>query len=70
MTADSTLPPTTQCGHWSGAESRYCRAREVRQYVIGHRCPAHTPNALAGRPETPAGPGWPTAEQAPQEAQR
>lgn len=30
----------------------YCGATDgVRFYVCGHRCPAHTPNALAGLPE-------------------
>lgn len=57
---DSHLPGPGVCGHWIGAESRYCRAtRGVRQYIPGHRCPAHTPSALQGKPEPPAGPGWP-----------
>jgi hypothetical protein len=58
--ADNTLPPRTQCGHWLGTESRYCRATEgVRHYVGGRRCPQHTPAALAGRPEPQPGRGWP-----------
>jgi hypothetical protein len=32
----------------------------ARPYVIGWRCPRHTPAAEAGRPETPPGPGWPS----------
>ncbi|MEU2181506.1 hypothetical protein [Streptomyces thermolilacinus] len=31
----------------------------ARLYVTGWRCDRHTPAALAGRPETPPGPGWP-----------
>ncbi|MFG2993984.1 hypothetical protein ACGFZK_32615 [Streptomyces sp. NPDC048257] len=31
----------------------------ARLYPCGWRCDRHTPNALAGRPETPPGPGWP-----------
>lgn len=62
--SDSTLPPPTQCGHWIGSESRYCRATDgVRRYIPGHRCPVHTPNALRGLPETPPGPGWPVHRQ-------
>lgn len=61
---DSTLPPTTQCGHWSGPESRYCRSGDnVRHYVTGHCCARHTPAALAGRPEPQPGPGWPIHQQ-------
>jgi hypothetical protein len=26
---DSTRPPRTQCGHWIGAEQRYCRAAQA-----------------------------------------
>ncbi|MGW3330573.1 hypothetical protein ACWDF9_08535 [Streptomyces rubiginosohelvolus] len=51
-------PP--ECTHWIGADRRYCRAlNEVRRYLPGLRCPAHTPSALQGRPEPPPGPGWP-----------
>jgi hypothetical protein len=32
------------CGHCGTPEG-------VRLYACGHRCPAHTPAALAGRPE-------------------
>lgn len=53
-------PPV--CGHWIGAEHRYCRAIEnVRPYLTGLCCPAHTPNALKGLPEVPPGPGMPAA---------
>lgn len=48
------------CTHWIGSENRYCHATEaVRRYVVGYRCPAHTPNALRGMPEAPPGPGIP-----------
>ena len=53
-----------ECRHWVGAERRHCREAEgVRLYVTGHRCPAHTPNALQGKPEIPPGPGWPIHRQ-------
>ncbi|MFK4797821.1 hypothetical protein ACI3K5_03895 [Streptomyces sp. MPA0124] len=49
-----------ECGHWIGAEQRHCKEVEgVRRFIPGLRCPAHTPNALRGLPEIPAGPGWP-----------
>ncbi|MEU6702564.1 hypothetical protein [Streptomyces wuyuanensis] len=52
--------PARQCSHWIGPEARHCGAIDgVRQYIPGYRCPAHTPNALQGKPETPPGPGWP-----------
>ncbi|MFJ5151433.1 hypothetical protein ACIQCF_07560 [Streptomyces sp. NPDC088353] len=51
---------TPCCGHWVGVERRYCHATQnVRAFLTGLRCPAHTPNALAGKPETPPGPGMP-----------
>ncbi|MDG9706257.1 hypothetical protein [Streptomyces sp. DH37] len=54
-------PPVPKCTHWVGPESRYCHTdKDVRRYVGGHRCPAHTPAALAGRPEPQPGPGWPS----------
>ena len=31
----------------------------ARLYPCGWRCDKHTPNALRGLPEVPAGPGWP-----------
>ncbi|MEV0115563.1 hypothetical protein AB0H77_20345 [Streptomyces sp. NPDC050844] len=45
-----------RCRHWDGSGRRYCGAPGARRYVIGYRCPLHTPTALAGRPEpnTPA----------------
>ncbi|MFJ2631093.1 hypothetical protein ACIO6U_03890 [Streptomyces sp. NPDC087422] len=56
---DSALPGPGVCGHWSGAESRYCRSADgVRLYIPGHRCPAHTPAAVKGQPEPPERPGW------------
>ncbi len=33
--------------------------KKARPYPCGWRCDRHTPNALAGRPETPPGPGLP-----------
>jgi hypothetical protein len=48
------------CSHWIGAERRHCQAADgVRHYLPGHRCPRHTPSALAGKPEPQPGPGWP-----------
>lgn len=49
-----------RCGHWIGVERRYCRMAEVvRLYITGPRCPAHTPSALAGKPEPQPGPDRP-----------
>lgn len=47
-----------QCAHWQGAWGQYCMAPATR-YVIGWRCPDHTPARIAGRPEPQPGPGWP-----------
>ncbi|GGS48039.1 hypothetical protein GCM10010270_17610 [Streptomyces violaceus] len=56
--ADDKQQP--ECGHWIGAERRYCKeVGDVRRFLPGLRCPAHTPNALKGLPEIPPGPGWP-----------
>lgn len=56
----SDSPQPRVCGHWIGAERRYCLAAgQVRPYLPGLRCPAHTPAALAGRPEPRPGPGIP-----------
>lgn len=53
-----------ECGHWLGEERHHCKEVDgVRLYVIGHRCPAHTPRALQSLPETPTGPGWPIFRQ-------
>ncbi len=53
-------PASRECGHWIGAEHRYCRSGDgLRPYVIGVRCPLHTPAALARKPEPQAGPGLP-----------
>ncbi|NUH35307.1 hypothetical protein HUF15_00735 [Streptomyces samsunensis] len=47
-------------GHWDGSRRQYCRTRDdVHRYVIGYRCPLHTPAAMAGRPEPQPGPGMP-----------
>ncbi|MFJ4009414.1 hypothetical protein [Streptomyces sp. NPDC090026] len=64
MTGRPEEPGTSPvcCWHWIGAERRHCHATDsVRPYLSGLRCPLHTPAALAGRPETPPGPGWPPA---------
>ncbi|WP_371579427.1 hypothetical protein [Streptomyces sp. NBC_01314] len=50
--------PGPECRHWIGSERRHCRAVDgIRPYIQGLRCPLHTPNALAGKPEAPPGPG-------------
>lgn len=55
----TTEEPPPRCGHWLGDEGRYClNAEGVRRYLIGRRCPSHTPAALAGRPEPQPGPGY------------
>ncbi|MDN3356044.1 hypothetical protein [Actinomadura sp. DC4] len=43
--------PEDLCTHWISGESRRCLAPGTRMYLLGRRCPAHTPAALAGRPE-------------------
>jgi hypothetical protein len=54
MTARTPAP----CEHWDGPAGRHCRsAAGVRFFLTGWCCPAHTPSALAGRPEPPPGPG-------------
>jgi hypothetical protein len=46
-----------RCGHWIGAEGRYCHtADRLRPYLVGFRCPAHTPAAVAGRSDQPSTP--------------
>ncbi|MET7475111.1 hypothetical protein ABZT17_12225 [Streptomyces sp. NPDC005648] len=40
----------------------------ARLYPSGWWCARHTPNALAGRPEPPPGPGWPIHRQPPPDA--
>jgi hypothetical protein len=50
-------PTDGSCSRWLG--SAYCRARETRYFAVGHRCPDHSPCALAGQPELPPGPGIP-----------
>jgi hypothetical protein len=66
VTAPTSVRPTDgSCSHWIGAELRYCRAAEdVRYFAVGHRCSSHTPAALAGQPEIPAGLGWPICQEA------
>lgn len=40
------------CGFWLGALGRLCgSAEQVRPYLEGPRCRAHTRAALAGHPE-------------------
>ncbi|HZF92032.1 hypothetical protein [Streptomyces sp.] len=49
-----------RCRHWIGAEHRHCGAtRDVRPYLTGPCCPAHTPRALQGLDEIKPGPGLP-----------
>lgn len=49
-----------KCLHWIGTDRRHCHATDdVREYLTGPRCPAHTPNALRGLPEVQPGPGMP-----------
>ncbi|NJC15634.1 hypothetical protein F4558_005460 [Micromonospora profundi] len=49
-----------RCGHWIGSDRRYCHTPEnLRPYLQGLRCPAHTPAALAGQPEPPSTPRHP-----------
>ncbi|MFI6903063.1 hypothetical protein ACIBKY_17505 [Nonomuraea sp. NPDC050394] len=45
----------TPCTHWNGAAATHCGATPTRPYLPGPRCPAHTPSALAGRPEPTGG---------------
>ncbi len=47
--------PPARCRHWIGGEHRYCLAADqLRPYLPGPRCPAHTPAALAGQPDPPS----------------
>jgi hypothetical protein len=46
------------CGHWIGAEGRYCGKPDARRYINTTACPDHTPARLAGRPEPTPGPGY------------
>ncbi|MFJ1667418.1 hypothetical protein ACIOK4_13715 [Streptomyces bottropensis] len=55
-----------KCGHWIGADRRHCRTVDgVRHFLTGMRCPAHTPAALAGKPEAPATGSLPARALAP-----
>ncbi|RCG27207.1 hypothetical protein DQ384_26165 [Sphaerisporangium album] len=50
----TTTSPAAQrdraCRRWDGDD--YCGATDdVRLYINGHRCPRHTPAAIAGKPE-------------------
>lgn len=55
-----TAGPARRCEHWHGDHATYCGATgSVRRFLTGHKCPAHTPAAIAGRPEPVPGPGWP-----------
>lgn len=47
------------CDFWAAAA--LCGARPAGLFLVGRRCPAHTPSALAGRPEPGAAAyGWPS----------
>ncbi|MEV4096940.1 hypothetical protein [Streptosporangium saharense] len=55
---DRTIAPSPAatrgraCRYWIPADARRCGATGgVRAYLVGLRCPAHTPAALAGQPE-------------------
>ncbi|MFE1925840.1 hypothetical protein ACFW91_25115 [Streptomyces asoensis] len=48
------------CGVLTGPHTR-----DTRPFPCGWRCALHTPNAQAGRPEPPPGPGWPAHRLAP-----
>ena len=41
--------PAKPCGYFEGGD--LCGALTERRYLPGHRCPRHTPAAIAGRPE-------------------
>lgn len=44
------------CTHWNGTRGERCGStNNVRDYIQGPACPAHTPAALAGQPEPPEG---------------
>lgn len=45
------------CTRWVGAVER-CGGEAIGRWEAGWRCCAHSPAALAGEPEPPAGPGW------------
>ncbi|MER7131214.1 hypothetical protein [Streptosporangium saharense] len=53
--ATASSPAATRgraCRHWIAREARRCGATGgVRAYLVGPRCPDHTPAALAGEPE-------------------
>ena len=57
MTENPQRPTDGSCSRWLGAG--YCRAGGTRYFAVGHRCPSHTPAALAGQPELVGGPGVP-----------
>lgn len=44
----------TPCAQWLPDERRYCYADGTRPYLVGARCPLHTPAALLGQPEPPS----------------
>lgn len=46
--------PDLACGHYQNATRSHCGTTPARPYLTGPCCPAHTPAALAGKPE-PAG---------------
>lgn len=45
-----------RCRHYIAARRRSCGAVPVHLYIVGWRCPEHTPAALAGLPEPGCGP--------------
>lgn len=64
MTAPTGRPRDGSCARWVG--DHYCRRIDgTRYFAVGSRCPAHTPNALAGLPENQPGPGIPAYQKGP-----
>lgn len=55
----TTRPTDGTCGHWVGAELRYCRAPGAVRYQPGMRCAAHDIRAALGLDPLPASPGIP-----------
>lgn len=46
------LKPEPLCGHWIGAERRWCGSDDgVRRYLQGYRCRQHTPGLVRAQAE-------------------
>lgn len=50
---------TTRRGTCTGTPDCTAAPPVTALFACGWRCPAHSPAAMAGRPEPPPGPGWP-----------